>query len=93
MRRQSEKKIQRVMACLYPILPDLNKKTRSHNKHNYAIVLDCAVAHNCYCKLANNGESTQCCDVLAGEKARQENSWRGHIVYAPGVSPEGEPST
>ena len=40
------------MACPCPILPHLNKKTESHNKHNYAIVLDCAVAHNCYCMLA-----------------------------------------
>ena len=40
------------MACLCPILPHPNEKTKSHNKHNYAIVLDCAVAHNCYCMLA-----------------------------------------
>ena len=52
MRRQNEKKIKRAMACLCPILPHLNKKTRSRNKHNYAIVLDCAVAHNCYYMLA-----------------------------------------
>ena len=38
------------MACLCPILPHPNEKTKSHNKHNYAIVLDCAVAH--YCMLA-----------------------------------------
>ena len=36
-----------------PDLPHLDKKTMSHNKHNYAIVLDCTVAHNGYCMLAN----------------------------------------
>ena len=41
------------MACLCPILPHLNQEKKAHNKRNYAIVLDCAVAHNCYCMLAN----------------------------------------
>ena len=79
-RRQNEKIIKRAMVCLCPIFPHLNNKTRSHNKRDYAIVLDCAVAHNCCCQLAN-GESTQCFNALAREKARQEKSWQGHIAY------------